>query len=201
MKNVCLVWKNMKLRYNPFMTSLQEFVGDYYLNSTGEDGSVLPDDEWTLETEGGAVLLEGREEIEAETGVLDVNGKWETYIVCSFDRCNQEALEAIYEYYEGGGTHIDEELTAAVLERFGLKRVTKVIAREVSRDENDYIVRILMEARYEGGHELLRYEVLDGNFYEAVKALYKQARDAGLDYVSLRKAMEEEEGLCDIVCY
>lgn len=200
MKNVCLVWDNMKLQYNPHVTSLQELVGDYYLNNEDAEGNPLPDAEWTLETEGGLIVLEGRAAIESETGVIDVDGKHETYIVRDISECSKEELEAVYAYYEGLYDYMDKEIVREMLERLGLELVSGIEVSAIERDEDDNIKSCVIKAHGGTREAELRYERGD-NEIKAFFTTMMQARDAGFDYVSLRKAMEDNEALCGIVYY
>lgn len=87
-------------------------AGRFYLNNMNEeDTDYLPDDEWTVTDCSGNVMLEGRDEIEAETGTFDIDGDYDTWYVQRLEDCDEDELVLIYE--EGSHhTLSDEDLLA-----------------------------------------------------------------------------------------
>lgn len=89
---------------NPGFTSFvcvdtfKNFVAEYYgskIVNTDAFGKPLPDDEWTVTDEGGNVLLSGRDEIEADEGILDRDGKYDMDIVRRVDHLSGEELDLV----------------------------------------------------------------------------------------------------------
>ena len=65
-----------------------------------EDGDILPDSEWKLiQDASGCTLIEGREAIEAKTGVLDFDGQYDTDYVITADKMSDKELDAAYHAY------------------------------------------------------------------------------------------------------
>ncbi len=86
--------------FNGYVTKLQECFGERtMLLNDDEDGNLLPDDQWQLVDGGSNVILEGREAIESETGVLDWDGEYDTDIVQPIDECSDEEYDLIIEAY------------------------------------------------------------------------------------------------------
>lgn len=86
-------------------------TGKFYLNNMTEDDEQMDDDDWTLTDSSGNVYLEGRDEIEARTGTLIIDGNSDTWYVQRLEDCDEDELELIY---EDGHHHTltDEELQA-----------------------------------------------------------------------------------------
>lgn len=70
---------------------------------TDEDGNPLPDEEWRLiEDASEHVLLEGRDEIESPTGILDYDGDSDTDIFKYLEDCDWEEFEILQKAIEDG---------------------------------------------------------------------------------------------------
>lgn len=85
--------------YNPYVKSFSELVSKkdwYFINFEDEDGNPLADEDWTLTDCDGNVYLEGREEIEGDTGRVAWDTDYDTDYVCRIKNCNEEELEMIY---------------------------------------------------------------------------------------------------------
>lgn len=82
-----------------FQQLLSYYDDHLFLNNEDEDGNVFPDDEWTITDCSGSVLLEGREEIESETGCLDFDGEYDTSYVKEVEDCDEEELDLIIKCY------------------------------------------------------------------------------------------------------
>lgn len=120
-------WKS----YNSNITCFNDVLSDMFINDEDPDGNPLPDDEWTVTDGGGNVLLEGRAEIEAETGVLDIDGNYDKYIVKRLEDCDENELMMIYK----AGIHhelTNFELLDYCCERLGWKRISRVVEHEES---------------------------------------------------------------------
>lgn len=67
--------KNLNGRKVTFVPSVQSLADvireDDIINDTDIDGNLLPDEQWQLLDRAGNVLLEGRDNIEDETGQID----------------------------------------------------------------------------------------------------------------------------------
>ncbi len=74
--------------YRPGITTIQECFGEADLINQDEDGNELPGNQWALiDAASGIVLMEGRNEIESATGVLDWDGEYDTDIVKPISDC------------------------------------------------------------------------------------------------------------------
>lgn len=85
--------------YVATVDSLSDCFGDADVISTDVEGNALPDKDWQLIDSGGNVRLEGREEIEAATGVLDWDGDYDTDIVRYISECSDEEYRLIIDAY------------------------------------------------------------------------------------------------------
>ena len=96
--------------------------------SEDENGNELPRNEWKL-IYHDKVVLEG-EEIEAETGVIDVDGTYNTDICRYIEDCTDEELELIWKSIEVNdlrtGCLSQEDLRQAVSELLDRPILTKV---------------------------------------------------------------------------
>lgn len=106
-------------------------AGKFWLKNTDEQDELLPDDEWTLTDCNGNVYLEGRDEIEAMTGTLEIDGDYDAWYVKRLEDCDEQELEMIYE----DGSHptlSDEDVLAYCC--YGLDK--KMIGEVEKRKEN-----------------------------------------------------------------
>ena len=92
--------RGRKVTYVPDVTKLSDvFREDDTVVDTDIYGNLLPDDEWQLLDKAGNVLLEGRDQIEAETGRIDYDNSYGSWVVEDIDDCNKEENEALYQAY------------------------------------------------------------------------------------------------------
>lgn len=70
---------------------------DTFLYDEDEDGNTLPDSEWKLTDEGGRVLLEGKDECNSSTGILDFDTIYDTEICKSLYDCDENELSLIFD--------------------------------------------------------------------------------------------------------
>lgn len=86
-------------------------AGKFWLKNTTEDDELMEDKDWTLTDCNGNVCLEGRDEIEAMTGTLEIDGDYDTWYVQRLEDCSEDELKLIYEdgYHH---TLSDEDLLA-----------------------------------------------------------------------------------------
>lgn len=75
-----------------------------------EEGNTLPDDEWKIFDFGSNIILQGRKEIEALTGVLEWDTIYDTDYVTTTDELSEKEIDAIYKAYLEGVTFMSEEL-------------------------------------------------------------------------------------------
>ena len=64
-----------------------------------EEGNSLPDEQWQLIDGGGNVILEGRDNIESDTGILEWDGSYDTDIVKYLSECDDSEIDIIYQAY------------------------------------------------------------------------------------------------------
>lgn len=117
-----------KVTYVPYVTKLSDvFREEDIINDTDIDGNPLPDEQWQLLDNGVNILLEGRDQIEAETGSVDYDDDYGKWIVKYLSDCNEEEIEALYQAYlwEKLPSYIDgaEELKDFVVNKKGLTRI------------------------------------------------------------------------------
>lgn len=109
--------------YHPNVHTLIEASSDDdILITEDEDGNTLPDSEWQLLDSGDNVILTGRDEIEASTGVLDYDGEYDKWVVKNIEDCSDEELDALYNAYEDGNVY-NEELADYIVEAHGMHRI------------------------------------------------------------------------------
>lgn len=126
--------------YNPGHKSFLPYVDDFqdvldaemdnlffYTEEEDEDGELqtLPDEEWTVRDASGNILLEGREEIESETGVLDIDGDYDKTIVKYIEDCTEEELGILYQAYLDK-EYMTPELKDAVCSLLGFRRIRNI---------------------------------------------------------------------------
>ena len=90
-----------------------------------EEGNPLPDEQWRIIDGGGNVILEGRENIESDTGVLDWDGEYDTDIVKCLSECSDGEIDIIYQSYLDD-EYMDDELKDYVCTEKGMHRIDKV---------------------------------------------------------------------------
>ena len=87
-----------------FAQVVEDYYNDYYgagyaylHNMTDDDSEYLPDEEWTVTDGQGNVLLKGRDEIEANTGCLDIDGDYDKHVVYDVDDLDEDEVRIILE--------------------------------------------------------------------------------------------------------
>lgn len=114
--------------YLPEVKSLQDcfkFRSDDILVNEDENANRLPDEQWELRDGNGGILLEGRDVIEAETGILDYDGEYDTYIVRELEDCDDSEISILFKSYLAGEV-ADEDIANYVCECEGYKRIVRV---------------------------------------------------------------------------
>ena len=110
----------------PSVSKLQDCFGENsFINDEYEDGTKIPDEQWQLIDGGGNVILEGREAIESQTGVLDWDGEYNTDIVRYIEDCTDAEMEILYKAYIDGDL-TDDDAIDYVCEWKGVKRTENV---------------------------------------------------------------------------
>lgn len=116
--------------FNRKVTSLQEcFSEDSVIINEDEKGNAIPDEKWVLIDGAGDVIIEGREAIESETGILEWDTIYDTDIVKYIEDCTDEEIELIYKSYINEETIFspyEDEIYAYVLQRKGLHKIEDV---------------------------------------------------------------------------
>lgn len=113
--------------FNPYVKRIQDCYTDkVVLNNLDDNDNVLPDEEWTLTDCSGNVLIKGREAIDNEpTGILELDGEYNTDIVRYIEDCDDEEIRLIYKAYTDGEV-LDCDMVGYVCERLGLYRISNV---------------------------------------------------------------------------
>lgn len=110
----------------PYVSKLNDcFSETSIIISEDEDGNELPDEEWKLIDGGGNTILQGRESIVSDTGILDWDGEYDTDIVKYLDDCSDEELEIIYKAYIND-EYMPCELKDYICEAMGLHRIDSI---------------------------------------------------------------------------
>lgn len=119
--------------YNPghktFMQHISQlsdcFSDGCIISQEDEEGNPLPDEQWQLIDGGGNVILEGRDNIESDTGVLDWDGDYDTDVVKYLSECSESEIDIIYQAYLDD-EYMDEELKDYICTQKGMHRIDKV---------------------------------------------------------------------------
>lgn len=112
--------------YNPYIQKLSDCFGEnFFIFNEDEDGNALPDYQWQLIDGGSNVILEGRDRIESETGILDWDGEYNTDIVKYLSDCDDEEIDIIYQAYLDD-EYMDNELKDYVCTQKEMHRINNV---------------------------------------------------------------------------
>ena len=88
---------------------LSDCFGDALIISEDENGNALPDKDWQLLDGAGNIILDGRDAIESNTGVLDWDGDYNTDIVRHINECSDEEYQLIIDEFNRGG-YVDDDV-------------------------------------------------------------------------------------------
>ena len=112
--------------FNPYITELSDCFGESsMIFQEDEEGNPLPDEQWQLIDSGGNVILEGRDNIESDTGILDWDGSYDTDIVKYLSECSDSEIGIIYQAYLDD-EYMDDDLKDYVCTQKGMHRIDKV---------------------------------------------------------------------------
>lgn len=112
--------------YNPYITELSDCFGESsMIFQEDEEGNPLPDEQWQLIDSGGNVILEGRDNIESDTGILDWDGNYNTDIVKYLSECSDSEIDIIFQAYLDD-EYMDDDLKDYVCTQKGMHRIDKV---------------------------------------------------------------------------
>lgn len=119
--------KNRKKQVKDFGKKLSDYFDycDLFLHSEDEEGNDLPNDEWVLSTCSGTPILEGRDAIESETGILDIDGDYDTIIVKNLEDLYESEIEILRDYYLKGG-YTDCYCIDDILQVLGYNEITTI---------------------------------------------------------------------------
>ena len=89
----------------------------------------LPENEWTMVDTGSNIILEGKDEIEAKTGVLDFDGDYDKAYTVTLDEVwKDEEWEALRKAFENElSKSMSTELRTAIIDHFDDLQETKTI--------------------------------------------------------------------------
>lgn len=104
--------------------SLQDIIRDedLFMVNEDEDGNELPDEEWMVHDGSGNAILKGRDKVTSDTGVLDIDGEYDTYVVYSIDDLDQDDFDMLYDAHMQG-EQMSDELIDAIMESQGFERI------------------------------------------------------------------------------
>lgn len=88
-------------------------------------GNPFPEEKWVWCDGNGEVLLWGRAAIEAETGILDYDGEYDTCIVRYLEDCTEDEISVLFQAYLAGKVS-DEDIANYVCEREDYRRIVRV---------------------------------------------------------------------------
>ena len=106
----------------PYVKSLSECFGDSVVLGTDEEGNELPSEEWVLIDGGSNIILQGRDAIESETGILEWDTIYDTDIVKYLEDCDDEEMGILYKAYLDE-EYMSDEIKDAAVESQGLRRI------------------------------------------------------------------------------
>lgn len=202
--NVCFYKDWERLTWLPDVKNFRDAInlaindGDGDIIDQDENGNTLPDDEWKFETPGGSVLLEGRNEIEAETGYLDLDGNLKRLYVVNAPRNADEAW-AIYKEYRDMSEwsrlyHRDQVLPA--MEVLRLREVKyAAITDAFQYKDGSWSLEVSFYDGDTAQSDLVGTTSYSGDMEEAIA----EARDNGIDEVTARKSLEKWEKVFDLI--
>lgn len=119
--------KNRKKQVKDFGKELSDYYNycNLLLYNEDSEGNELPDDEWVLTDEGGNLILSGRDAIESDTGILDIDGEYNTIIVKNLDDLYESELDILREYYLNEG-YTDAYCIDNILQVLGYNEITTI---------------------------------------------------------------------------
>ena len=166
--------------FTPYVHSIQDLFEDGVQNCEDEDGKPLPDNEWTLTDQGGNIILEGRQEIEAPVGVLYWDYDYDTDIVEYIEDCTDDEIEILYNELINY-KYMDDDVADYVCRKKGMKRV-------VDRIGNISLSQSTMQVTQQDGIDT-----------------YERDTFKGMDEYDVRKFLKEErftpDSIREIVSY
>lgn len=74
---------------------IAEKKGKIFIDKVDEDGNDLPDAQWRVHDCDNNTIVEGKDKITSCTGILDIDGIYDTYIARNVEECNPDELQAI----------------------------------------------------------------------------------------------------------
>lgn len=141
----------------------------------------LPDNKWHLDDLGSNVILEGRDKIEALTGILDWDGDYNTDYVTTTDNLSQKELDTLYKAYLAE-EWMSDELKDEICSKMGLVRVKNIKSYQTS-----------LELDTNRGGDVLDFDGQQGEFTE--DEWREDLEERGFDPLSITKIIEELEML------
>lgn len=141
----------------------------------------LPDNKWHLDDLGSNVILEGRDKIEALTGILDWDGDYNTDYVTTTDNLSQKELDTLYKAYLAE-EWMSDELKDEICNKMGLERVKNIKSYQTS-----------LELDTNRGGDVLDFDGQQGEFTE--DEWREDLEERGFDPLSITKIIEELEML------
>ena len=110
-----------------FQELLRYYADKLFEYTEDEDGNPLADGDCRIEDCNGRVMVQGREDMESETGRLDFDGDYNTSYVKDIKACTDEELRIIVDTCNSGG-NVDDDILDAVCDNLGLTHVHRVDA-------------------------------------------------------------------------
>lgn len=141
----------------------------------------LPDNKWHLDDLGSNVILEGRDKIEALTGILDWDGDYNTDYVTTTDNLSQKELDTLYKAYLAE-EWMSDELKDKICSKMGMVRVKNIKSYQTS-----------LELDTNRGGDVLDFDGQQGEFTE--DEWREDLEERGFDPLSITKIIEELEML------
>lgn len=104
--------------YRGVVNQLADCFGDSIVISEDENGKPLPDSDWQLVDSGSNIILKGRDQIEAEVGVLNWDYEYDTDIVRYLEDCTDDEYQLIIDAYNNGN-YVNEDVLAFTCDAMG----------------------------------------------------------------------------------
>lgn len=160
-----------------FDRKLNDYFDDNtFLYNEDEDGNELPAEEWKLTDGSGNIILEGKQSIESETGVLNFDEDYDTIIVDRLDNLSSSEIELLREYYLEDG-YIDYDVLEEVLEVLGYNEISNI---KMYRSNAEIFTT-------SGFFSITRDEVLDMDFDEMTEYVEEIFRNHNISPLHMEK--------------
>lgn len=115
------------MTYIPHIKSVYDCIQyDGMVINKDENDVLLPDNEWQYIDSGGNVILQGRDEIEAYTGVVDYDGDYDKYVIKRLADCDEKEISCLVDEYVKDTISMDDDMCDCIVEWQGMHRIHNI---------------------------------------------------------------------------